>query len=114
MIKEETFNRLRKFRDDRDWKQFHTGENLAKSIIIEAGELLEVFQWSNKEKSINKIKEELADVYMYAMLMSEAYGLDADQIINEKMDRNEEKYPADMVRGSSKKYNEYKINARKK
>lgn len=114
MIKEETFNRLRKFRDDRDWKQFHTGENLAKSIIIEAGELLEVFQWSNKEKSIDKIKEELADVYMYAMLMSEAYGLDADQIINEKMDRNEEKYPADMVRGSSKKYNEYKINARKK
>jgi len=114
MIKQETYERLKKFRDDRDWKQFHTGENLAKSIMIEAGELLEVFQWSDKEKSLDKVKEELADVYMYAMLMSEAYGLDADEIINEKMDKNEAKYPAELVKGSSKKYNEYKENARKK
>lgn len=97
-----------KFRDDRDWSQFHTGENLAKSLVIEAGELLEVFQYSDKEKSVDKVKEELADVFMYAMLMADRYHLDIDQIINEKMDSNEKKYPADKVKGSSKKYNEYK------
>lgn len=107
-MKQETYNRLMKFRDDRDWSQFHTGENLAKSLVIEAGELLEVFQYSDKEKSVDKVKEELADVFMYAMLMADRYHLDIDQIINEKMDSNEKKYPADKVKGSSKKYNEYK------
>ena len=107
-MKQETYDRLMKFRDDRDWSQFHTGENLAKSLVIEAGELLEVFQYSDKEKSVDKVKEELADVFMYAMLMADRYHLDIDQIINEKMDSNEKKYPADKVRGSSKKYDEYK------
>ena len=107
-MKQETYDRLMKFRDDRDWSQFHTGENLAKSLVIEAGELLEVFQYSDKEKSVDKVKEELADVFMYAMLMADRYHLDIDQIINEKMDSNEKKYPADKVKGSSKKYNEYK------
>ena len=107
-MKEETYNRLMKFRDDRDWSQFHTGENFAKSLVIEAGELLEVFQYSDKEKSVDKVKEELADVFMYAMLLADRYHLDIDQIINEKMDSNEKKYPAEMVKGSSKKYNEYK------
>ena len=112
-MKKETYDRLMKFRDDRDWSQFHTGENLAKSIMIEAGELLEVFQWSDKEKSIDKVKEELADVFMYAMLMADRYNLDIDEIINEKMDQNERKYPAEMVKGSSKKYNEYKTSWKK-
>lgn len=107
-MKNETYKRLMKFRDDRDWSQFHTGENLAKSIMIEAGELLEVFQYTEKEKSIEKVKEELADVFMYAMLLADKYNLDIDEIINEKMDSNERKYPAEKVRGSSKKYNEYK------
>jgi len=107
-MKQETYNRLMKFRDDRDWSQFHTGENLAKSLVIEAGELLEVFQYSDKEKSVDKVKEELADVFMYAMLMADRYHLDIDENINEKMDSNERKYPADKVRGSSKKYNEYR------
>ena len=107
-MKKETYDRLMKFRDDRDWSQFHTGENLAKSLVIEAGELLEVFQYGNQEKSVDKVKEELADVFMYAMLMADRYHLDIDQIINEKMDSNEKKYPADKVKGSSKKYNEYK------
>ena len=107
-MKQETYDRLMKFRDDRDWSQFHTGENLAKSLVIEAGELLEVFQYGNKEKSVDKVKEELADVFMYAMLMADRYHLDIDQIINEKMDSNEKKYPADKVKGSSKKYDEYK------
>lgn len=97
-----------KFRDDRDWSQFHTGENLAKSLMIEAGELLEVFQWTEQEKSIDKVKEELADVFMYAMLIADHYHLDIDEIINRKMDSNEKKYPADKVRGSSKKYTEYR------
>ena len=113
LMKKETYDRLMKFRDDRDWSQFHTGENLAKSIMIEAGELLEVFQWTNTEKSVDKVKEELADVFMYAMLMADRYHLDIDQIINEKLDQNEAKYPADKVRGSSKKYNEYKEEWRK-
>lgn len=112
-MKKETYARLMKFRDDRDWSQFHTGENLAKSIMIEAGELLEVFQWSNQEKSIDKVKEELADVFMYATLMADRYNLDIDQIINEKLDSNEKKYPADLVRGSSKKYDEYKTKWKK-
>ncbi len=107
-MKKETYDRLIKFRDDRDWSQFHTGENLAKSLVIEAGELLEVFQYGNKEKSVDKVKEELADVFMYAMLLADRYHLDIDEIINEKMDANERKYPKDMVKGSSKKYNEYK------
>lgn len=107
-MKKETYDRLIKFRDDRDWSQFHTGENLAKSLVIEAGELLEVFQYGNKEKSVDKVKEELADVFMYAMLLADRYHLDIDEIINEKMDSNERKYPRDLVKGSSKKYNEYK------
>ena len=97
-----------KFRDDRDWSQFHTGENLAKSLMIEAGELLEVFQYSDKETSVDKVKEELADVLMYAMLLADKYHLDMDEIINIKMDSNNKKYPADKVRGSSKKYNEFR------
>ena len=107
-MKKETYDRLMKFRDDRDWSQFHTGENLAKSLVIEAGELLEVFRYSDKEKSVDKVKEELADVFMYAMLLADRYHLDIDQIINEKMDSNERKYPVEKVKGSSKKYNEYK------
>ena len=96
------------FLDDRDWAQFHSGENLAKSICIEASELLEVFQWSEKEKSLDKVKEELADVFLYATLMADHYGLDIEEIMMEKLLKNEQKYPADKVRGSSKKYTEYK------
>lgn len=113
-MKKSTYDKLMKFRDDRDWSQFHTGENLAKSICIEAAELLEVFQWSDKEKSIEKIKEELADVFMYATLLADRYHLDIDEIMLEKLKRNEEKYPADLVKGSSKKYTEYKEIARNK
>lgn len=112
-MKQETYDRLIKFRDERDWSQFHTGENLAKSICIEAGELLEVFQWDDKEKSIAKVEEELADVIMYCTLMADRYHLDIDEIVNKKLDLNEQKYPADMVRGSSKKYNEYKNSWKK-
>ncbi len=97
-----------KFRDDRDWAQFHSGENLAKSICIEASELLEVFQWSDKEKSLDKVKEELADVFLYATLMADHYGLNIEDIMMEKLLKNEQKYPVSKVKGSSKKYTEYK------
>ena len=108
------YDRLMKFRDDRDWSQFHTGENLAKSICIEAAELLEVYQWDHKEKSLDKVKEELADVFLYATLMADHYHLNIEEIMLEKLKKNEEKYPVEMVKGSSKKYNEYKQKARSK
>ena len=106
-MNKELLKRLTKFRDDRDWAQFHSGENLAKSICIESSELLEVFQWSDKEKSIDKIKEELADVLLYCALMADKYHLDIDEIMLDKLKKNEEKYPVEKVKGSSKKYNEY-------
>lgn len=108
------YDRIMKFRDDRDWSQFHTGENLAKSICIEAAELLEVYQWDHKEKSLDKVKEELADVFLYATLMADHYHLNIEEIMLEKLKKNEEKYPADLVKGSAKKYNEYKENSRRK
>ncbi len=102
------YDQIIKFRDDRDWAQFHSGENLAKSISIEAGELLEVYQWGKEEKSIDKVKEELADVIMYCVLLADHYHLDIDKIVAEKLARNIEKYPVSKVKGCSKKYNEYK------
>jgi len=107
-MNKELIDRLIKFREDRDWAQFHTGENLAKSISIEAAELLEVYQWDHKEKSIDKVKEELADVLLYCALMADHYHLDIEEIMLEKLIKNEQKYPVDKVKGSSKKYNEYK------
>jgi NTP pyrophosphatase (non-canonical NTP hydrolase) len=94
------------FRNARDWKQFHTGENLAKSIVIEAAELLEEFQWKSTERNPDNLKKELADVLIYCILMAETYGLDIDQIITEKLAENELKYPIEKSKGSSKKYNE--------
>ena len=102
------YDRIMKFRDDRDWSQFHTGENLAKSICIEAAELLEVYQWDHNEKSLDKVKEELADVFLYATLMADHYHLNIEEIMLEKLKKNEVKYPAEIVKGSAKKYNEYK------
>ena len=108
MSDEEMMQILHKFNKDRDWDQFHSGENLAKSIVIEAAELLEVYQWGQKERSIDKVKEELADVLTYCYMLADHYGLDPKQIMVEKMKRNEEKYPPELCKGSSKKYNELK------
>ena len=102
---EQTIERIRKFTEDRDWDQFHSPENLAKSICIEAAELLECFQWSDNY-NLDKVKEELADVIVYSQNMLDKLGLDADQIVNEKMERNEEKYPVDKAKGKSEKYTE--------
>ena len=106
-MKQETIERIRKFTSDRDWNKYHTPNALAKTIAIESTELLECFQW-NENYNIEKVKEELADVLSYCYLMADHYHLDVDEILNKKLDQNEAKYPADKVRGSSKKYNEYK------
>ena len=98
--------RIDKFNKDRDWDQFHTPSNLAKSISIESNELLECFQWSDTDFNIEKVKEELADVIVYCVDMVEKLNLDVDEIINAKMDSNEAKYPVEKAKGSSKKYNE--------
>lgn len=104
----ETIERILKFRDDRDWKQFHNPKDLAISISLEAAELLEVFQWSgadtSNENKQDKIKEELADVVNYCVLMADACGLDLDEIVREKISTNEKKYPVEKARGKSDKY----------
>lgn len=105
-MKRETIERIRKFSADRNWDQFHTPENLAKSIAIEAGELLECYQWS-EQADLEHVKQELADVIVYCQNMLDALGLDEDEIINAKMDLNEQKYPVDKAYGSNKKYKEF-------
>ncbi len=104
IMNKETISRIRKFREDRDWNQFHTPSNLAKSIVIEAAELLECFQWSEEEYDLQHVKEELADVLVYCQDMLDSLGLDVDEIVNMKMDQNERKYPVEKARGNSLKY----------
>ena len=104
-MKKETIERIRKFSEDRDWDQFHSPANLAKSISIEANELLECFQWSDDNYDINEVKEELADVLVYCRNMLDQLNLDEDEIINAKMEQNERKYPVSKAKGKSDKYN---------
>ena len=106
-MKRETIERIRKFTADRDWDQFHTPANLAKSISIEANELLECFQWSDTDYDMEEVKDELADVIVYCIDMLDKLGLDADEIINRKMSKNEAKYPVEKAKGNATKYNRY-------
>ena len=101
---QQTIERIRKFTEDRDWDQFHTPATLAKSIAIEACELLECFQWSDTEYDIGHVSEELADVLVYCRNMLDKLGLDEDETVNRKMDQNEAKYPVEKARGSAAKY----------
>ena len=105
-MKQETIDRIRKFTEDRDWDQFHSPANLAKSIVIEAAELLECFQWSDEEYDLQHIKEELADVMVYSQNLLDKLGIDADEIVNMKMTMNEEKYPVEKAKGKSDKYDQ--------
>ena len=105
-MKQETIDRIRKFTEDRYWDQFHSPANLAKSIVIEAAELLECFQWSDEEFDLQHIKEELADVMVYSQNLLDKLGLDADEIVNMKMTMNEEKYPVEKAKGKSDKYDQ--------
>ena len=97
--------RIDKFNKDRDWDQFHTPSNLAKSISIESNELLECFQWSDTNYDIESVKEELADVMNYCIQMSMVLGVDIIDIMNSKMNKTEMKYPVDKSKGVSTKYN---------
>ncbi len=96
-MKKETIERIRKFSEDRDWDQFHSPANLAKSISIEANELLECFQWDEEHYDVNEVKEELADVLVYCRNMLDKLNLDEDEIVNAKMEQNERKYPMDLI-----------------
>lgn len=107
---QETINQVLKFRDDRNWKQFHNPKDLAISISLEAVELLEIFQWSGTDtvcvQKEDKIREELADVLNYCILMADTCGLDLDEIIQDKVKKNNEKYPIEKARNSARKYDE--------
>jgi len=107
---EEITAALLKFRDERDWAQFHNPKDLALALNIEAAELLELFLWKNAEDAnVEKIKEELADVFAYALLLAEKYNLDVKQIILDKIKLNDSKYPVDKAKGTAKKYDELLI-----
>lgn len=105
-MKKETIERIRKFTTDRDWDKYHSPANLAKTIAIESSELLECFQWDDNNFKIEQVKEELADVIVNCQNLLDKLNLDVDQIINEKMDQNEKKYPVEKVKGQAKKYTE--------
>ena len=102
---QEILNELRRFNAERDWDQFHSPVNLAKSISIEAGELLECYQWSD-QANIEKVKEELADVMNYSLMLADKLNLDPAEIIRQKIKRNAEKYPVEKSKGRSDKYDQ--------
>lgn len=105
-MNKETIQRIRNFTIDRDWDKFHSPGNLAKSIVIEAAELLECFQWDDSNFKMEKVEEELADVIVNCQNLLDKLHLDADTIVNKKMDQNEKKYPVEKVKGIAKKYDE--------
>lgn len=105
-ISEKTIQRIMKFTEDRDWDQFHSPVNLAKSIAIEASELLECFQWDDVNYDREHVLEELADVMNYCLQMADKLGADPDEILNDKCTKNEKKYPVEKAKGSNKKYTE--------
>ena len=105
-MKQKTLDRIRRFTIDRDWDQYHSPANIAKSTSIEANELLECFQWSDDDYDLEHVKEELADVLVYCIDMVDKLNLDVDEIINSKMDKNEKKYPIEKSKGNAKKYSD--------
>ncbi len=104
---EELREAIVQFTQERDWDQFHNGKDLALALSIEAAELNEAFLWKDASKvNVDKVKEELADIFNYAILIADKYDLDIKQIILDKLQKNAEKYPVDKAYGSAKKYNE--------
>jgi NTP pyrophosphatase (non-canonical NTP hydrolase) len=106
---------LSKFAEERDWDQFHSPKNLSMALAVEASELMEHFQWLNEEQSqimdddrLLKIKDEIGDVLIYLIRLSDKLNIDLLQAAYDKLEKNRKKYPADMVRGQALKYNEYK------
>ena len=103
MGQEDLLGKLRQLVSDRDWSQFHSPENLAKSISREAAELLECYQWDSKA-DVDAVRDELADVLTYCLLLMDKYGFDLEEIVLEKLEKTIEKYPIDKARGKSEKY----------
>ena len=95
---------IEQFNKERDWDQFHSPENLAKSIAIESGELLECFQWNNNYNK-DEVCEELADIFTYCIMMADKLNVDPEEIILKKLDKTRKKYPIDKAKGVSTKYN---------
>lgn len=106
MINKSTVEKIISFNKDRDWDQFHSPENLSKSIVIEAAELLENFQWDDNIK-MDKVEEELADVFMYAFMLANKLDIDVEKIILQKLEKNGQKYSIENSKGNSKKYTEF-------
>ena len=104
---EELREAIVQFTQERDWDQFHNGKDLALALSIEAAELNEAFLWKDASKvNVDKVKEELADIFNYAILIADKYDLNIRQIVLDKLQKNAEKYPVDKAYGSAKKYNE--------
>lgn len=101
---QDLIKKIKEFNEERDWDQFHSPENLAKSISIEAGELLECFQW-NSNYDIGEVKSELADIINYSLLLADKLGVDPEQIVLDKMKITAKKYPVEKAKGVSTKYN---------
>jgi len=111
----ELIKKIRKFREERDWDQYHSPKNLAMALMVEAGELAELFQWLTQEQSntlppdkLAEVKEEIGDVLIYLVNLCDKLGIDPMQAAFDKLEKNREKYPASMVKGKSLKYSEYK------
>ena len=101
----EVIDALKTFRDERDWKQFHNPKDLSLALSIEASELLEVFLWKSADDAkLDKVKEELADVFVYALQIADHYDLDVKEIVLDKIKKNNEKYPVVKAKGTAKKY----------
>ena len=103
----ELIKEIRQFTEDRDWDQFHNGKDLALALSIEASELNEAFLWKDaKDVKIEKVREELADIFNYAFLIADKYQLDVKEIVMEKLAKNAAKYPVEKAKGKSDKYTE--------
>ena len=102
---EEIIKEIKKFNEERDWDKFHSPENLAKSISIEAGELLECFQWDSENYNKEEVHEELADVFTYCIQMAMKLNVDPKDIILKKLEKTKKKYPVEKAKGVSTKYN---------
>ena len=110
MVNEDIINKVNQFRDERNWRKFHNEKDLSLSISIEAAELLELFQWKESadvvENNKSRISEELADVLIYSIMLAENMGFNINEIIENKLKLNNEKYPIQNVYGHAKKYND--------